>query len=513
MKGLSEANVIEAAETEALVQKILKREDLRKTLSDLRAVIKDKERRADLQKRFDSLDAVRPLLFDEDAKVRKNAAALLGDLQIREAAPDLYLAYQKEGTLFVRGAVLGALEKTDPYPYLGALKERYDLLCAKETAEDEKKHIREELRILERILRKEGKESRHTFTGWKERHTILLTVNGAYQSLTAEKLAAVRKKETSLGVQAVVDDLKKATEIRTFRELLFPIRLKEEVFLPDGPEAFGKALADSGLLPLLLRCHREAAPFYFRMDLRGGFSLEERSRYVKRAAAAIEENSGRKLINAPEDYEFEIRLYFSRLKKIHVFLKMHTIPMERFSYRKETISASIHPSAAAELMELARPWMKERAQILDPCCGAGTMLAERHRLLPAREIYGIDTFGEAVEKARINTTEAGMQVNFIHKDYLDFTHAYPFDEIIANMPMRGKRTKEEQDSFYRGFFDKSEELLAPDGILILYTNENGFVKKQIRLHPAFKLCREFPIREKEQFYLYIIACRKTGKTG
>ena len=98
-------------------------------------------------------------------------------------------------------------------------------------------------------------------------------------------------------------------------------------------------------------------------------------------------------------------------------------------------------------------------------------------------------------------------MNFIHKDYLDFKHNYLFDEIIANMPQRGKRTKEEQDLFYRGFFDKSEELLAPGGILMLYSNENGFVKKQIRLHPAFWLCKEFLIQEKEQFYLYIIACR------
>lgn len=508
MTELYSAETMADGGIEELCRQIEQKENLRKALSELRAVIKEKALYEEIRRRLKEGEVIAPLLLSEDAKIRKNAAALLGDLQIQEMALQLYLAYQKEETLFVRGTILGALEKTDPYPYLSELQEQYEFLCKKEIPEHEKKHTREEIRILERILRKEGKENRHTFTGWEEKLLILLTTNGGYQNLITEKLSADRKKETSLGVQAVVNDLRKVTAIRTFRELLFPVRLDRTVVFEDGSEIFGEALANSKLLPLLERCHKEPAPFYFRIDLRGGFSLEERSRYIKRAAFAIEEKSGRRLINTPEDYEFEIRLLLDKTKKIHVFLKMFTIPMERFSYRKGTIAASMHPSMAAMILELARPWMKEKAQVLDPCCGVGTMLVERHKLLAAREIYGIDIFGEAVEKARINTAEAGMHVNFIHKDYLDFKHEYLFDEIIANMPIRGKRTKEEQDLFYRGFFDKSEELLTPGGILLLYSNENGFVKKQIRLHPAFKLYQEFLVREKEQFYMYVIGCRK-----
>lgn len=508
MTELYSAETMADGGIEELCCQIEQKENLRKALSELRAVIKEKALYEEIRRRLKEGEVIAPLLLSEDAKIRKNAAALLGDLQIQEMALQLYLAYQKEETLFVRGTILGALEKTDPYPYLSELQEQYEFLCKKEIPEHEKKHTREEIRILERILRKEGKENRHTFTGWEEKLLILLTTNGGYQNLITEKLSADRKKETSLGVQAVVNDLRKVTAIRTFRELLFPVRLDRTVVFEDGPEIFGEALANSKLLPLLERCHKEPAPFYFRIDLRGGFSLEERSRYIKRAAFAIEEKSGRRLINTPEDYEFEIRLLLDKTKKIHVFLKMFTIPMERFSYRKGTIAASMHPSMAAMILELARPWMKEKAQVLDPCCGVGTMLVERHKLLAAREIYGIDIFGEAVEKARINTAEAGMHVNFIHKDYLDFKHEYLFDEIIANMPIRGKRTKEEQDLFYRGFFDKSEELLTPGGILLLYSDENGFVKKQIRLHPAFKLYQEFLVREKEQFYMYVIGCRK-----
>lgn len=492
---------------EQLFQQIEVQEDVRGSLSTLRAAIREKENFDRAVKLAGDGSKITALLLSEDPKVRKNAAALLGDLEIYEAAEDLFLAYQKEETLFVRGTLLRALEKTNATPYLDALQERYELLCKKEIKEGEKKHVREELHALERILRWETEDICHTFTGWNEKVTILLTTNPNYQELTAAKLHAYRKANTSLGVKAVVDDLREVIKIRTFRELLFPISLKEKVSIEDKPEKLGEALADSKLLPLLVRCHKQAAPFYFRVEMRNGLSLEERSRYVKRMAAVLEEKTERKLLNSASEYEFEIRIFTDKAGVYHVFLKMNTIPMDRFSYRKESIASSIHPSAAAMMLELARPYLKEQAQILDPCCGVGTMLVERNKILKAREIYGIDIFGEAIDKAKINCEAAGMHVNFIHRDYLDFKHEYLFDEIIANMPIRGKRTREEQDAFYGGFFEKSKELLASGGVLVLYSNETGFIKKQLRLHPEFRLCKEHIIRDRDQFALYIIALK------
>ena len=499
---------------EDLFTQIAQNQNTRAALSAIRAAIKNEQDYLCAKKLSGDGSMLTALLTAEDAKTRKNAAALLGDLGIEEAAGALYQAYNQEKTLFVRPALLQALKKTNAYPYLPKLKEQYDLLCAQEIKEDEKKHIREELRALEQILRQEGKEVRHTFTGWNRKYAILLTTNPKYADVTKEQLSrsAQRAGVNTLGVQAVVDSLEEVVKIRTFRDLLFPIALGVKLTMEDGPEAFGEAVAESKLLPILLRCHKEPDPFYFRIDLKGGIGLEERSRYTKRAAAVIEEKSGRRLLNAPEEYEFELRVLFDKNRRIHVFLRMATIPMERFSYRKEAIAASIHPSSAALFLALAKPYLKKNAQILDPCCGVGTMLVERHMLLPVREVYAIDVFGEAVLKARINAEAAGLRVNFIHKDYLDFKHGYLFDEIICNMPMRGKRTKEEQDAFYQGFFDKSQELIAPDGILLLYSNENGFIKKQLRLHPAFRLRKEFLISEKDQFYFYVIGtCVKSGE--
>lgn len=495
---------------EQLFNQIKQREGTRAALSALRMQIKEDEAFVIAKKLVGDGKLLEPLLNWEDAKTRKNTAALLGDLGIRESADALYRAYRKEETLFVRPVLLQALGKTDAYPYLGELKEQYSLLCSRSVQEEEKKHIREEIRVLAQILRREEKAVVHTFTGWEQKFSILLTTPPGYAEVTKEQLGAYRTGRSALGVRAAGVSLKDVVQIRTFRDLLFPISLGEDIPMADGPEVFGAAVAASKLLTMLKACHKEPAPFYFRLDLKGGVPLDERSRYLKRAAAAIEEQSGRKLINAPDEYEFELCMVFDKARNIRLFLKMNTIPMDRFSYRKETIAASMHPSSAALLLALAKPYLKKDAQVLDPCCGVGTMLVERHRLLPVREVYGLDIFAEAIHKARINAKEAGMHVNFINRDYLDFKHTYPFDEIIADMPIRGKRTKEEMDAFYREFFGQSQRLLAEDGRMFLYSNENGFVKKQLRLHPAFRLCKEFLISEKEQFYFYVIKIRKNG---
>lgn len=75
------------------------------------------------------------------------------------------------------------------------------------------------------------------------------------------------------------------------------------------------------------------------------------------------------------------------------------------------------------------------------------MLIERDLLVPAGDMYGLDIFGEAVIKARENAKAAGRQINYINRDFFDFTHKYLFDEIICNMPLRGKKQEKNRMPF------------------------------------------------------------------
>ena len=82
------------------------------------------------------------------------------------------------------------------------------------------------------------------------------------------------------------------------------------------------------------------------------------------------------------------------------------------------------------------------------------------------------------------------------------------DEIITNMPTRGKKTKEEMDRFYGRFFEKALEILKKEAVIVLYTNEIGFVKKQLRLNKELSLLQETLMQEKNDFYLLIIGVKR-----
>ena len=54
------------------------------------------------------------------------------------------------------------------------------------------------------------------------------------------------------------------------------------------------------------------------------------------------------------------------------------------------------------------------------------------------------------------------------------------------------------------FFDKAAEHLVSGGIIVMYSNEIGFVKKQIRLRVEYRLLQETCILDKNDFYLFVI---------
>ncbi len=491
-----------------LFKKLVERDDPRGILSKLRAELKEASALTELKTLIGNGEIIIAFLEHEDAKTRKNAALLLGDLKQQNALQVLKEAYEKETTLFVKSAYLTAISKLDNKELLDYFKEKKAKLLAQEISEEDKKHIGEELHELTAMITAIEGMPKHTFQGFENPHNLLLASNREQREVTLEEVAELsatikRKAELHpLGVQVYTKEVLPFTKLRTYRELLFPL-LKEEV-LSEQPKEAAKQLWESGMFAFLQECHKEAAPFYFRLEVK---AQKPQTEYAKKLAMALEQYSAYQLINGTKEYEVEIRLLALKEGGYGAFLRLRTIPMKRFSYRKNAIAMSIHPATAAMMMRLAKPYLKEYAQVLDPCCGVGTMLIERDICVPAREMYAIDVFGEAIAGARENATLAGERIHFIHRDFLDFKHDYLFDEIITNMPVRGKKTKEEMDAFFGAFFKKANSLLAKDGKIIMYTNEVGFVKKHLRLQGNYRLVQEFNIRKKEQFFLYIIEKR------
>ena len=331
---------------------------------------------------------------------------------------------------------------------------------------------------------------------------MILTTDRGFAQMTAEQIHRGRKAVAPSGVHLHTQDLRSVLNIRTFREILFLIHCKTNL-LPE-PEQTAEGLLAGDLLQLLERHLQGDAPYFFRMQILAPMAEEKKNTFLKKTAYALEEKSGYRLKNTPGRYEVEIRLIQKREGDFHAYLKFYTLPMHRFSYRKNALAVSINPVQAALMLYLAKPYLKEDAAVLDPFCGVGTMLIERNKVLPARSLYGIDIYGQAIEGARENTELAGAEISYIQKNFFDFTHRHRFDEIVTNMPTRGKKNKEEHDAFYAEFFQKAKQHLKPGGIIIMYTNESGFVKKQLRLQKDMHLLKEYCIRQKEEWYLYMI---------
>lgn len=517
---------------EKLIEAILQNRDIRMNLIEIRQRMKqpgDKEAFFRLLSDKPQLsDMLQELLAHEDPKVRKNAALIIGEANAGENLSALYEAYQKEETLFIRSDYLKAIGLMDYRSLLGKLKERLEEMKDQEVPENELKHYREEMTQLQRLLLKLQPGKQHAFTGMDGHYDILLTTNRNFREVTARQVSGGT--EVSMGVRVRQADLRQILKIRTFRELLFVLNITG---VGPGPEEVASALAGSNLLTLLAQGHAAekesnpaqghaaekesspaqgrsmgknsfAEPFRFRITVVGKMPLDKRSTFIRKCSFALEQASGRKLINSASDYEAELRLMERKDGTFLPLLKLYTIKDPRFVYRRESIAASIHPSDAALIAALTQPYLAENAQVLDPFCGVGTMLVERDILKSARGLYGVDIFGEAIEKARENAKYTEKEIHYINRDFFDFTQKGFFDEIFTNMPVRGKKSKEEQDAFYQSFFDKAEDVLRQGGIMVLYSNEKGFIKKQLRLRDEWKLLNEFCLNEKEDFTAFVI---------
>lgn len=488
---------------ENILKQLGTKENLRSNLSELRQVIKDESQKENLFSWVkENEELVFEFLKEEDAKTRKNIALLLGDLGYQNALSVLYQSYECEKTLFVKASYLQALEKLDVAEKLSELKTALETLLALDVEPENKKHIDEEIRALRKIVIKYEGITHHTPEIKGKQVTVILLTNRTQRETVRRMVTCGEATVHPLGVLVKTDNLKELMKIRTFRDMVFPLNI--EGFLPAEPVEAAKTIWESDILGLLDGLHKEKGNYFFRIECKNAMTLEERSLFTKKMAGELESLSKGQLINSTSDYEVELRLIANRDGELFPCLKISTIKKRRFTYRKNAIAASIHPSTAALIMELAKDYLKEDAQIIDPFCGVGTMLIERNKKVPTREMYGVDIFGDAIAFARENTQLAGMRVNYIHRDFRDFKHEYLFDEIITNMPIRGKKTKQEMDLFYEEFFEKAKTILTSEAVVVMYTNEIGFVKKQLRLHKEFKLQQETCLQPKNDFYLLIL---------
>lgn len=172
-------------------------------------------------------------------------------------------------------------------------------------------------------------------------------------------------------------------------------------------------------------------------------------------------------------YALNLRVdVYDRLAWIGLQLTRQSLS-RRFEARPYYRTVSLKPNIAYALLRLAQIPRQAEGRLLDPFCGAGTILMEAATLFPRLKLHGSDRYEEPVAGARSNLLAYGLQdrVRIEQVEMSQLHQHYPaahFDYLVTNPPF-GLRMAKKVDlrHFYEVFLQEAATLLRPGGSLTL----------------------------------------------
>jgi tRNA (guanine6-N2)-methyltransferase len=186
-----------------------------------------------------------------------------------------------------------------------------------------------------------------------------------------------------------------------------------------------------------------------------------------------------RLVNDDADIEFWLWLHGSEAL---VGLRLSDAEMRHRHYKHSHLPASLRPTVAAAMSRLASP--TDQDIVLDPLCGAGTLIIERALLAPLQGALGGDILPSAVAHARRNANAAGILADWHVWD----ARSLPLDmasvtRIITNLPF-GKQigTHEANIQLYAALAQEFQRVLSVDGSLVTLTSEDQLWDMTLRDH-------------------------------
>ena len=373
--------------------------------------------------------------------------------------------------------------------------------------------MREERHAIESLFEAPASEMKSEFKGLDREMGILLIIDEAVREAAQTELGAGARVVPG-GVRLTTSSWKKVQSCRLYKEALFPVPLRKGSQITISN--MGSLVADSKLIPMvdeLLKAAGDstqtgsagenagAREHPFRMEIRSSSDEDRSGAALKRAAAELEEASKGRLRNSKTAYEFTLVLMAKRDGSLSPYIKLPDSTDHRFDYRKNSEATSMSAVMAAEAVQMIRPYLKDGAQVIDPFAGVGTLLIERAKAVPHGDLYATDIYGHAVIGGRENAELAGVNISYINRDFFDFKHDYPFDEVITEFPDLFNKEAEEKEEFFRNFFRSAMEVTADKAMLFLISAEDKAMHKHIRLNPELRIVSEIEFRGHEKIYV------------
>ncbi|HEU5161066.1 MAG TPA: methyltransferase domain-containing protein [Streptosporangiaceae bacterium] len=148
-----------------------------------------------------------------------------------------------------------------------------------------------------------------------------------------------------------------------------------------------------------------------------------------------------------------------------LMLRVTDRPLHRRAYKRRTIPGTLHPPLAAAMAAIAD--IRPGHHVIDPCCGAGTLLAEAAHLQPRAGLHGFDLDRTAVEAARTNA--AGLPVTIERAD----AGRLPVpdgaaDRVLCNPPWGGQApARGALAASLEPWWSELRRVLAPGGAAVV----------------------------------------------
>ncbi|TCC31224.1 methyltransferase domain-containing protein [Kribbella sindirgiensis] len=149
-------------------------------------------------------------------------------------------------------------------------------------------------------------------------------------------------------------------------------------------------------------------------------------------------------------------------KTMWLGLRPYAVPLHRREWRQHTVRGSLHPPVAAAMARLAA--IAPGHDVVDPFCGAGTLLLEAHLLAPTATYVGLDRDPAAIEAARTNGSRTS--VSWCVGDARQLS--VPADRIITNPPWDVRLPIGDLTPYTRRW----RQSLHPNGLLITILNHH-----------------------------------------
>jgi tRNA (guanine6-N2)-methyltransferase len=165
--------------------------------------------------------------------------------------------------------------------------------------------------------------------------------------------------------------------------------------------------------------------------------------------------------------------------ELFLTLRLSDDRMRQRDYKVAHFPGSLRPSVAAAIALLSQPTGED--VVLDPLCGAGTILIERAHLARYRMLLGGDSDAAALEAARDNVGPRYKPIELRGWD----AAAMPIGDgeatrIITNLPW-GRKSGAHVDNqrLYPKLMREFRRVLTPGGLMVLMTSETRLMRDLI----------------------------------